>query len=54
MAKSPRYENSPADKREDKRLAKKAGMSVKAFEESGKDRAADAAGQRRLDKKGRK
>lgn len=36
-----RYEGSPADKRADKVGAKKAGMSVKAWERSGSDKAAD-------------
>jgi hypothetical protein len=54
MAKAPRYEDSPADKREDKKLAKKAGMAPAAFEKSGKDAKFDAAGQAALNKKAKK
>jgi hypothetical protein len=43
-----KYEGSAADKRADKRMAKKRGMSVKAYERSGEDRAADAAAMRTL------
>lgn len=42
-----KYEGSPEDEREDKRLAKKAGMSKSAFEKSGKDKKFDLAGQKR-------
>jgi hypothetical protein len=37
-----KYENSKTDKKADKSEAKKAGMSVKAYEASGKDKKADA------------
>ncbi len=49
-----RYEDSPADKRADKANAKKAGMSVRAWEKSPQDRKADAKGQRMMDAKGKK
>lgn len=48
MSKAPKYEGSPADNREDKRLAKKAGMSESKFEKSGKDKKFDLAGQKRF------
>lgn len=47
---APRYENSAADKAEDKRNAKKHNMSLGAWEKSAMDKAADAAGQKRFDK----
>lgn len=46
-----KYEGSPADKRRDKKMAKKKGMSLKAYERSGADKKADKAGQRELDAK---
>ena len=48
------YEGSAADNAADRRNAKKAGMSVKAWEGSAGDRKADAAGQRALDRKGKR
>lgn len=50
MAKA-RYEGSPTDKRQDKKLAKRKGMTLRAYERSGADKKADAAGQRKLDAK---
>lgn len=46
-----RYEGSAADNRQDAKEAKAAGMSKAAFEKSGRDKADDAAGQRRIDVK---
>ena len=46
-----RYEGSPADERQDKRSAKKRGMSEKAYERTAEDKRQDKAGQKRLDKK---
>ena len=46
-----RYEGSPADKKQDRKTAKKRGESLKAYEKSAYDRKADGAGQRKLDKK---
>ena len=39
-----KFEGSPADIREDKRQAKKRGMSMKQWEASPEDKAHDAAG----------
>ena len=50
MAKG-RYEGSAADKAADKKNAKRAGMSVKAWEGSAADRKKDAAAQRAMNKK---
>lgn len=44
-----RYEGSPADERNDRKQAKKRGISVKAFEGSAADKRMDAAGQKKLD-----
>ena len=49
-ARKRRYEGSPADERQDKRSAKKRGMSVKAYERTAEDKRQDKAGQKRLDK----
>lgn len=49
-----KYEGSAADRAKDKAGAKKAGVSMKAWEKSGADKKADAAGQRKLDAKKRK
>lgn len=46
---APRYENSPADQAADRKNAKKAGVSLKAWERSDADKRADSVGQRRLD-----
>lgn len=46
-----RYEGSPADRRADKRNAKKAGVTLKAWKKSPADRKADAKGQKALDRK---
>lgn len=48
---SKRFEGSAADRVEDKRNAKKHGITVKAWEKSPGDRKADAAGQRTMDRK---
>ena len=45
------YEGSAADKKADKAHAKKAGVSLKAWERSEADKRADAKGQRKMDKK---
>ena len=47
----PQYEGSPADIQADMKGAKKAGMSSAAFENSPMDKAEDAAGQRRMQKR---
>jgi hypothetical protein len=46
-----KYEGSPQDRAKDKKAAKKAGVSLKAFEKSGTDKRMDKAGQKALDKK---
>lgn len=46
-----KYEESPQDIAEDKRGAKKMGVSMKTYEKSAKDKAEDRRGQARLDKK---
>jgi hypothetical protein len=51
--KSKRFENSPADKREDKASAKKHGMTLGKYERSAIDKKADAKGQAKLDAAGR-
>jgi len=50
MARAPRYEGSPADRRKDAREAKARGESLRAFERSAADKKEDAAGQRKLDR----
>ena len=51
--KSKRFENSAADKREDKANAKKHGMTMAKYERSSIDKNKDAEGQRKLDAAGR-
>ncbi len=51
MARAPRFEGSAADRAEDRRNAKKHGVTLKAWEKSAGDKKADAAGQRALDRK---
>jgi hypothetical protein len=53
MAKGARFEGSKADKAEDKKNARKLGMSQKAYERSSQDKKADAKGQRMLNAKAR-
>ena len=48
-----KYEDSPEDKNEDMKNAKKAGMSAVAYEKSGKDKTADNEGQKRFEKRKR-
>lgn len=49
MTKSPKkYEGSKADMAEDKKMAKKTGMSLKKYERSALDKKKDAAGQKKL------
>jgi hypothetical protein len=50
MAK-PRYEESKADIAEDKKGARKMGVSMAAYEKTAKDKAEDKRGQRRLTKR---
>lgn len=45
------YEGSAKDKAQDKREAKKRGMSVKAYEGSAADKKADRVGQKKMGKK---
>jgi hypothetical protein len=47
-SKRKKYEGSPADIAEDKRGAKKLGMSMKQYERSARDRAEDRRGQARM------
>ena len=47
------YEGSAADIAEDKRGAKKLGMSAKQYERSARDKAEDKAGQAKLSKRGK-
>lgn len=54
MAKAAKYEGSPADRRKDRVGAKKAGMSMKAWEKSDADKKADTKGQKALNAKKRK
>lgn len=51
MARGKSYEGSAADKREDKRGAKKAGTSLKAYERSAADKKEDARGQAKMNKR---
>jgi hypothetical protein len=51
MAKRPKYEGSAADRAEDRRGAKKRGMTQGQFEKTPQDRRQDRAGQKRLDKR---
>ena len=53
MARAPRFEGSAADRAEDRKNAKKHGVTLKAWERSPGDKKADAAGQRALDRKAR-
>jgi hypothetical protein len=46
-----KYEGSKADEREDRRGAKRLGISLKAYERTAKDRREDRAGQKRLVKR---
>jgi len=46
-----RYEGSAADKAEDKRGAKKLGVSLKRYETTARDKAEDKAGRKRLKRK---
>ena len=47
------YEGSTADIAEDKRGAKKTGVSLKQYERSARDKAEDKAGQAKLSKRGK-
>jgi hypothetical protein len=49
-----RYEGSPADRRADKKGAKRAGMTMKQWERSAADKKKDAAGQRKLNRRKKK
>ena len=46
-----KFEGSAADMRLDKKMSKKAGMTLKKFEGSKADEKMDKAGQKRLNKK---
>jgi hypothetical protein len=46
-----RYEESKADIAEDKRGAKRLGLSLKQYERTAQDRAEDKRGQARLERK---
>jgi hypothetical protein len=48
-----KYEGSKADKREDKKGAKRAGMTQKQWEKSDADKKQDAAGRKKMRKKKR-
>jgi hypothetical protein len=47
MAKRP-FEGSPKDIKQDKKGARKMGVSMKAYEKTPRDRAEDKAGQRQM------
>ena len=49
-----KYEGSAADRRADKKGAKKAGFSMAKWERSAADRKQDAAGRKKMAKRGRK
>lgn len=49
-----KYEGGAADRAKDRKGAKKAGLSLKAWEKTSKDKKADAAGQRKLDAKAKR
>lgn len=46
-----RFEGSKTDRAKDRKGAKKAGISLKAWEKTPADKRADKAGQRKLDRK---
>jgi hypothetical protein len=46
-----RYEKTQSDLREDRRGAKRLGVSLSQYEKTQRDKREDAAGQRRLDKR---
>jgi hypothetical protein len=48
-----KYEDSRADKAEDRRGAKKTGKSLAAYERSARDQKEDKAGQKRMARGGR-
>lgn len=54
MAKAPRYEDSPKDNANDKRMAKKTGVSLKKWEASKADAKMDAAAQKKLNAKAKR
>lgn len=49
--KSKRYEGSALDEERDRKMAKKRGMSMKAWERSDEDKKQDAKYQRQMDRK---
>jgi len=49
-----KYEGSAADRKADKKNARKAGVSLRTWERSAADKKEDAKGQKKLDKKGKK
>ena len=49
-----KYEGSKADEANDRRMAKKKGVKLKAWEKSAADKRMDKAGQKKLDAKKRK
>lgn len=51
--KAPKYEGSAADRANDKREAKKRGLTMAQWEKTAADKRMDAAGQRALLKKAR-
>lgn len=51
MKKRKRYEGSKEDVAEDKRGAKKLGMSLRQYERTAKDKAEDKRGQARMGKR---
>jgi len=54
VKKTVRYEGSPADKRADRRGARRAGMTMAQWERSAADKKADAAARAKLRRKGKK
>ena len=54
MAKARKYEGSAEDNAKDRKAAKKAGMSMKAWEKTAADKRMDKAAQAKLDRKRKK
>ncbi|HEY1491976.1 MAG TPA: hypothetical protein VGF35_05075 [Steroidobacteraceae bacterium] len=53
MARLPAFEGSPKDVRQDKKGAKKLGVSLKGYERTARDKAEDRAGQKTMQRKGK-
>jgi hypothetical protein len=46
-----KWEDSPADRRSDRKGAKRMGVTVKAYERTAEDKRADAKAQRKVERK---